>query len=140
MVQESNKIPHRIVLKNTGRYLFDVFDENYKNGNYKIATVELFVNDKYWLNKIQVEYDCLRKHYGTAILEYLIENYKPFRISLSNKNAHNHGILRDTRCLTFEGFQLVKKCFQDDILKREHFEFPYSDISLEYNLDRFLDT
>jgi hypothetical protein len=122
--------------------LFDVFDDD-KDKNNKIATVGLFMDDKHWLNTITLENDCLRMDYGPAIIKYLEENYKPFRISLSSKTAHysTHTAKNsdDTRCLTTEGFHLAKKCFQNGILSKVHFEFPYSDELPDYQNDRFLD-
>lgn len=126
----------KISLKNRGNYLFDVLDNN-----FKIATVELFVDNKYWLNKITLEGDCHGKEYGSAIIKHLKDKYKPFRISLSSHKSHNRNSNHhnDTRYLTREGFKLAKKCFQYGILNRQHFEFPFKDKLLEYKSDRFLE-
>lgn len=119
---------------------FEVFDEDLK---CKIGYVKLYVDDKNWLNNIIVfSNDELKKNstgekYGPAIIEYLANNFKPFRISLSSKTSHKYP---DTRYLTLDGFNLAKLCFVNGILKRENFEFPFPDELLAYEADRFLDS
>lgn len=126
----------KILLKDKGKYCFDVFDED-----YQIGVVELFVDDKFWLNLIQVFDDCRGKKYGPAIIQHLVEKFNPFRLSLSSKVAH-YSVKgsNDKRYLTSDGLHLGKTCFQNGILSRHHFEFPYpSDELVEYRADRFLD-
>jgi hypothetical protein len=123
--------------KNTNE--FEVFDQDIE---CEIGYVQLFVDDKNWLNKINVfPNDELKKNsigekYGPAIIEYLADNYKPFRISLSSKVSHKDP---DTRYLTFGGFNLAKTCFVEGILSRQNFAFPFPDELLVYQADRFLD-
>ncbi|MBN8694576.1 MAG: hypothetical protein J0L69_15385 [Bacteroidetes bacterium] len=126
------------------QYKFEIFDQLYKNGSEKVGEVELWKDDKYWINKIEVSPD-LRglkdRHYGTEIIQYLLEHYKPLRISLSSKPAHYTTIRDngDTRCLTWDGFGFFKACFKNGILHKNNFEFPFEDILMEYKTDRFLD-
>ncbi len=125
-----------ISFKDNGNYLFDILDNN-----YKIATVELlFIDSKYWLNQITLEGDCHEKKYGPEIISQLKSKYETFRISLSSKNYHNiiSKLENDTRYLTRDGFKLAKKCFEQGILSRKHFEFPFKDELREYKSERFL--
>jgi len=132
----------KISLRNKGKNFYDVYDDDLKSN---IGVVELFIDDNYWLNKIEVFGDCQRKGYGSEIVKYLTENHFPFKISLSSKTAHYHNHnaknSNDTRCLTSDGFHLVKKCFESGILKRHNFSFPYpSDILPDYKTNCFLDS
>ena len=131
----------KINLKHKNKNFYDVYDYDI---NYHIGVVELFIDGGFWLNKIDVFSDCQRKGYGRTIIKYLVDNYSPFKISLSNKTAHYHNHdaknSEDTRCLTSDGFQLVKNCFETGILKMHHFIFPFpNDILVQYKSDSFLD-
>lgn len=115
---------------------YEVFNHNRKIGGFEL----LFEKEKYWLNKIYINEDCKQKAYASEIIKNLTETYSPFRISLSGKNAHNKKspIENDSRYLTCEGFILVKSCFRKGILHAHHFEFPFDEILVQYQSDRFL--
>lgn len=105
---------------------FTVFDREL---NSDIGKAELrIMQGKYWLNSINVWDDLMNRGYGKKVIKKIVEEYKPFRISLSDKTEHHRNssfTFSDTRYLTWEGLHLVKSCFEKAILMREHFEFPF---------------
>ena len=100
--------------------LYFVYD---KNNNQKIGEVELLVEDTYyWLNRIYIEVS--GKKYGMETIKYLTKNYTFFKVSLSSKSAHysngfKYNGVDDCRGLTPEGVHLMKKCFEEGILKNQ---------------------
>ncbi|MDX9932126.1 MAG: hypothetical protein RB294_06045 [Bacteroidales bacterium] len=109
---------------------------------YKIGTVQILAESGInWLNYIILEDDCHDKEYGIAIIKHLLVEFDSFRISLSSKTAHNHKskINNDIRYLTRAGFNLVKKCFERNILNKKHFGFPFDEVLDLYLDDKFLE-
>lgn len=105
-----------------------------KLSDNNIGCVEILFDGKnYWLNKIELQTDYIKtkSKFGSQTISLIIKEYSNLKISLSSRISHNTSTIKnDSRYLSIAGFNLVKSCFRNGILKKSNFDFPYDTCEL----------